>query len=467
MRFLLAIILVLCLQICVHSQDDYCFGKDTERPQTRHFTSKTAYQIIKGTNMEKEYLVPGCKATKIWILHRHGTRLPTVSTIQKAPRLEILRDEIVKNYRVRRTKPDTNALCLEDLTLLSMWKWNASITIDQEQFLTPQGYEDLKGTAKTYQRFYGDVLNKNYNNSHYKFRHTDTQRTTESFKAFVEGLFGVNNTVQPEPIPEQDLLLRPYDYCESWKAHDYSGINSESYKFKHSAVWNKTIEEISKRLGFQYPLESSDVELMWDMCRYEQAWQVDRISAWCAVLTSEQVTILEYEDDMKYYYKLGYGYEENTRLNCRAAQDMLTHLNSETTPNVVAYFAHTSGVQTLLAALGIAKDNTPLTAANYNRSDYKWRTSNLDPFASNFIAVKYECNDNMPDKAIFFLNQNAVELDWCDGSLCDWPEVLKQYQSLYTADCSNFYCAGASAVSIVTSLSLLLFCTFIILRLMY
>lgn len=59
MRFLLATILVLCLQICVQSQDDYCFGKDTERPQTRHFTSKTAYQIIKGTNIEKEYLVPG------------------------------------------------------------------------------------------------------------------------------------------------------------------------------------------------------------------------------------------------------------------------------------------------------------------------------------------------------------------------------------------------------------------------
>lgn len=53
-----------------------------------------------------------------------------------------LRDEIVANYRVRRTKPDTNALCLEDLSLLSMWKWNSSITVDQEQFLTMQVYRD-------------------------------------------------------------------------------------------------------------------------------------------------------------------------------------------------------------------------------------------------------------------------------------------------------------------------------------
>ncbi|XP_017472735.1 PREDICTED: multiple inositol polyphosphate phosphatase 1 [Rhagoletis zephyria] len=279
-NLLISILALSFLQIFVHGQDDYCFGKDTERLQTRHFTSKTAYQIIKGTHIEKEYLVPGCKPKKMWILHRHGTRLPTTKTIKAAPRLDILRDEIVKNYRVRRTRPDTNALCQEDLIFLGMWKWNNSITVDQEEYLTSQGYEDLKGTAKTYQRYYGDILTKNYNNTYYKFRHTNTQRTTESFKAFVEGLFGQNNNVQPEPIPEQDLLLRPYDYCESWRAHDYS---SESYKFKHSAIWNKTTADISKRLGFQYSLESMDVELMWDMCRYEQAWHVDRTSVWCSV----------------------------------------------------------------------------------------------------------------------------------------------------------------------------------------
>ncbi|XP_054734223.1 multiple inositol polyphosphate phosphatase 1 [Anastrepha obliqua] len=457
MRLLIAAILALTnFQIIVRGQDDYCFGKDTERPQTRHFTSKTAYQIIKGANIEREYLVPGCTPVKIWILHRHGTRLPTTKTIQAAPRLDILRDEIVKNYRVRRTKPDTNALCQEDLSLLATWRWNTSITVDQEQFLTSQGYEDLKGTAKTYQRYYGDVLTKDYNNTYYKFRHTQTQRTTESFKAFVDGLFGSNVNVQPEEIPEQDLLLRPYDYCESWKAHDYSGENSESYKFKHSTIWNTTVANISKRLGFQYTLESSDVELMWDMCRYEQAWQVDRTSVWCSVFTGEQVSVFEYEDDMKYYYKLGYGYEENTRLNCRAVQDMLIHLNSSTTPNVVAYFGHTSGVQTLLAALGIAKDDIPLTAANYNKSDYHWKTSQLDPFASNFVAVKYDCKGNTTDKVIFFLNQNAVDLEWCNVGLCNWSEVLKRYQTFYTADCSNYYCADAGATSLVTSFGVLL-----------
>lgn len=80
-------LLALCCSQ-IWAQDDYCFGKDDARPQTRHFTSKTAYQIIKSSNIEKQYQVPGCTAQKIWIFHRHGTRLPSKGTIQKAPRLE-------------------------------------------------------------------------------------------------------------------------------------------------------------------------------------------------------------------------------------------------------------------------------------------------------------------------------------------------------------------------------------------
>ncbi|XP_067613618.1 multiple inositol polyphosphate phosphatase 1 isoform X2 [Eurosta solidaginis] len=451
MRLSITIIVALSQHfIFIYAKDGYCFGKDTERTQTRHFTSKTAYQIIKAKDTGRQYLVPGCKPVKIWIFHRHGTRLPTKTTIKAAPRLDILREEIVKNYR----KPANNSLCPEDFNALAMWKWNTSISIDQEEFLTTQGYEDLRGTAKTYQRYYSGVLTKHYSNTYYKFRHTDTQRTTESFKAFAEGLFGSNNDVKAEPIPELDLLLRPYDYCQSWRSHDYSGVESENYKFKHSLIWNETIADISKRLGFEYTLDVSDVQLMWDMCRYEQAWQVDRTSVWCAAFLPHQVDILEYEDDIKYFYKLGYGYEENFRINCRVVQDMLTHLNDKIGPNVVAYFAHSSGIQTLITALGIAKDKIPLTSINYNRRDRLWKTSHLDPFASNFLAVKYECNRTSPEneKVIFLLNQNVVDLDWCNVGLCSWSEVLERYRTLYTADCNSYFCAGSGAACSLRSI---------------
>ena len=83
----------------------------------------------------------------------------------------------------------------------------------------------------------------------FQFRHTDTQRTTESFKAFTEGLFGAGNVAVAEEIPEKDLLLRPYDYCESWNAQNYKDEGSESFKYRNSPLWNETIANISRRLG--------------------------------------------------------------------------------------------------------------------------------------------------------------------------------------------------------------------------
>lgn len=93
-RLLLLLLLTALLAVLSRAQEDYCFGKDRERSQTRQFSSKTAYQIVKGTNMDKQYEVPGCVAKKIWIFHRHGTRLPTSNTIKEAPRLEEVRREI-------------------------------------------------------------------------------------------------------------------------------------------------------------------------------------------------------------------------------------------------------------------------------------------------------------------------------------------------------------------------------------
>lgn len=94
-------------------------------------------------------------------------------------------------------------------------------------------------------------MNKPYDRNYFLFRHTDTQRTLESFKAFTEGLFGSSDVAQAEPIPEKDLLLRPYDYCDSWEHQysEYKDVNSESYKFKHSELWNRTLSDISTRLG--------------------------------------------------------------------------------------------------------------------------------------------------------------------------------------------------------------------------
>lgn len=106
--------------------------------------------------------------------------------------------------------------------------------------------------------------------------------------------------------------------------------------------------------------------------------------------TQNHVKVLEYHEDLNYYYQNSYGTGLNTRLACSLVVDMLNHLESQTMPKVVAYFTHSATMQLLLTALGAAKDNDALRADNYQQlARRKWRSSEVSPFASNLAVIKY------------------------------------------------------------------------------
>lgn len=100
--------------------------------------------------------------------------------------------------------------------------------------------------------------------------------------------------------------------------------------------------------------------------------------------------MLEYHEDLRYYYLNSYGVGLNNRLACHLVVDMLNHIESQTVPTVVAYFTHTATIQALLTALGAAKDNDGLRADNYQQMmRRKWRSSEVSPFAANLAVIKY------------------------------------------------------------------------------
>lgn len=67
---------------------DYCYTWDDDHVQAGHFGSKTSYSIAKGPETTRKYLVPNCNPVKMWILSRHGTRLPDKATMKKLKSLE-------------------------------------------------------------------------------------------------------------------------------------------------------------------------------------------------------------------------------------------------------------------------------------------------------------------------------------------------------------------------------------------
>lgn len=449
-------IAVICLMVCgsVVSQqccEDYCYDTDTEKPQSAHFGTKTAYQIIKGSDSQRQYVVPNCNPVKIWILSRHGTRLPSVKDIKELKELSNLRDEVVKNYEERRTKPDEGALCDEDLELIKNWNWNPNISGDYENFLTVQGWNDLKYLAINYQRIFPNLLENIYAPEKFLFRHTKRQRTEASYKAFVEGLFGdkAYDHIQVPQMPDQDMFLRPYDMCQAWKENskiDKSSPDSEQSKFEESQQFHKMIGDVSQRLGFKFALKTKQIKNMWDMCRYDQSWTLDRPSAWCAAFTQSQINVLEYNQDIKYYYESGYGHDLNAKIACATVADMMKHMESTNLPKVVASFGHTATVQLLLSALGAAKDYDALRADNYQQMmRRKWKSSELTPFGANLAVIKYDCpSDSERNKIMFFMNQKPLDFPWCNVGLCNWSQVKQMYAGFETGSCSSSFCTGRS-----------------------
>lgn len=249
--------------------------------------------------------------------------------------------------------------------------------------------------AIDYQRAFQDLIETEFSKEKFRLGFSNTQRTEASYKAFVEGLFGENadSKINTQPEGNNSILLRPYEKCIKFIEQEdrVKDNSSEHFKFQQTDIFKKTSEEVSTRLGFKFTLNPKQIDTIFDMCRYDQAWFLQDHSAWCAAFTPEHVNVLEYLEDLKYYYKSGPGSEINSNIMCAAVKDLITSMKEESGPKVVAYFSHASAVQLFLTALGYGKDSEPLRADNYKLMKYrKFRSSVWSPLGSNLAVIKYK-----------------------------------------------------------------------------
>lgn len=179
-------------------------------------------------------------------------------------------------------------MCLEDLNMFRNWKWNYSITENHANYLVTQGYKELGGIAHNYKKYLPSLFNKPYDANHFHFRHTNTERTRSSFRAFVDELFGKSGHKQIDaetPVDHPDVLLKGYANCALWRDQKkkLKRPDSEVRKFENSKVFQKLIAEVNSKFGFNGTLQAKEIKDIYDVCRYEQAWQTNQTSVWCSV----------------------------------------------------------------------------------------------------------------------------------------------------------------------------------------
>lgn len=228
---------------------------------------------------------------------------------------------------------------------------------------------------------------------------------------------------------------------------------------------------ISQRLGTSEPLTYPQLSLIWNECRYQQAYHLTKPSAWCSVSTKcaqecayiafipiisylhqtfslDEAKVLEYIGDLDLYYKLSYGNAKlNTKLSCASVQDILHFMEDEKSPNkVTAYFSHAELLLLMLTAFGTHNDTEPLLATNYyQQQNRKFRTSQMVPYAGSLAAVKYECPDATTDgekrKILFLQNQLPLKMSWCkDESVCTLAEFRQFFNRSSMRDCPHKIC---------------------------
>lgn len=439
--------------------EDYCYRQD-EEPYI-YFGTKTSYDTLTKRGGQ-QHIVPGCQPVQFWSINRHGTRLPKATKIQRLRRLQNVKEEIVGNYEQRKSYPNVGKLCYDDYNLLRRWRWNDSITEDRAASLTQQGIDELKLLARRYKSKFPQLFNQPYSDQTYFFQYTQSDRTHDSYQAYIEGLFEQEFYRVHANTYGNDMLLKAYRNCREWseRVDNNPETDSEYRKFLDSPEYQNMARQVFRRLGFKYNLEMTVIQDMYDMCRFDKAWQVDQPSPWCAAFTKDHLKLLEYAEDLKEYYTAGYGNRLTENIGCGPVQDMYRKFEktAQEYPDgnrVTALFSHAATMEAVFTTLGIAKDYSALAADNYRRQQRRlWRMSQMNPFSSNLAAVLYECqnsvNTNNNFKVMFFLNEVPIEeFLGCSVGLCDWTTVENKFRQLVENCNVEAFCEGQSSSKLI------------------
>ncbi|XP_059483647.1 multiple inositol polyphosphate phosphatase 1-like isoform X2 [Neocloeon triangulifer] len=368
---------------------------------------------------------------------RHGTRNPSKFVIESMQNiLPSLRDKIVKLHRDGEGK-----LCDSEASNLLFWL--PRLNISEEKNLVAEGERELEGLGTRVFFNFPELLSHE-ENKFLNFRYTDTQRTLKSALHFTNGMFGSNDTshVQYSKSPHKhDPLLRFYKSCEKWKTeiddHPDTGMLHQ-LAFKNGSEFSELKSDVANRLGLQdNALTILDIEIMYQTCAFESAWNENgTASPWCAVFSKENLQVLEYSSDLKYFWNDGYGYEINHEQACPMIQDMLANFKnaSRATHHAkgVFYFTHSGALLKVLAHLGLYRDKEPLQHHNFDqhKSSRLWRVGRIDSFAANLAAVLYSCEST--PKVLFLHQEQPVVVKGCPSEapyLCPLQQLEELFPS--------------------------------------
>ncbi|XP_026485906.1 multiple inositol polyphosphate phosphatase 1-like [Vanessa tameamea] len=409
---------IVILFICYvnTAKSSYCYW-NTGCPY-KYLSTETPYSSVRGDIRDSIVKLTGCEPVSLWGIYRHGKRQPSTHFGRMMKEAISIRNYVVSSY-----EKGHSSLCAQDVENLRNWEFNGSF-FDGKQDITEEGRREMIGLGKRLKEAFPTLLN-NLEKDSYTFRSARGPWIEKSINHFVMGL-GNGNLIIDASKADLDIM-DPYATCSSYQKNVQNNpeIFAEADKFLNTSDYLATKDRIQRRSGIDYTLSDENVTALYDLCRYTWSAIDDKLSPWCALFTKDDLQVLEYIQDLRHYYKNGYGTSVNEIFGRIPLGDLVQSFENVKRGDgkkIVAYVTHATMLDQIYTALGLFRDNEPLTGSNRDR-ERKWRTSKISVFSANLVAVLNRCvKEGLSDyNVVFYLNEEPMR-SICEEGVCSWRE---------------------------------------------
>ncbi|XP_058508426.1 multiple inositol polyphosphate phosphatase 1a [Solea solea] len=366
----------------------------------KYFTTKGRYEEVNPHLIEDILAVnrsvlqppfPQCREIHLTAIIRHGTRYPTSKNVKKMQTL----------YDIVKSSASGRESWLREIQN----EWTMWYTEDMDGRLVQKGVSDHKNLAVRLSKLFPSLLTEEKLRAGLiKFTTSSKHRcvnSTLSFKAGLTELWAIEDMEFDHTV--NDALMRFFDSCPRFveEVDNNPSALTEMDRFKQGPEMRRVTEKIADRLRVSYENITDDMaEAAFYLCAYELAIKTVN-SPWCRLFDEVDAQVMEYSNDLKQFWKRGYGHDINSKSSCILFHDMFSRLEKAANENksgqqvteaVTVQIGHAETLLPLLTLLGFFKDSEALTSTNYaTQSGRSFRTSLMLPYAANLLLVLYDC----------------------------------------------------------------------------
>ncbi|NXT31748.1 MINP1 phosphatase, partial [Pelecanoides urinatrix] len=373
-----------------------------------------------------------CAPLQLRALLRHGTRYPTAGQIRRLGEL---------HARLLR-RPAAAAAACPAAAALAAWQMWYNESLDGR--LAPQGRRDMEHLARRLAARFPALFAAR---RRLVLASSSKHRCRQSGAAFRRGL-GPSLSLDSDEVEVEvnDSLMRFFDYCAKFVAlvEENDAAMCQVNAFKEGPEMRKVLEKVASALCLPVEELSADlVQVAFLTCSYELAIK-NVTSPWCSLFSEEDAKVLEYLNDLKQYWKRGYGYDINSRSSCILFQDIFQHLDKAVEESksskpisspLIVQVGHAETLQPLLALMGFFKDDEPLKANNYVRQTHrKFRSGRIVPYAANLVFVLYHCDQVKTSKEEYqvqmLLNEKLMSFHHSNETISTYADFKDYYKDI-------------------------------------